>query len=332
MKIDHDEIISELDLKPFGAKGWLANKNLCCPECGKKGKFGIKLTGDGGAVNCFKCEHSESIFKYLRSIGKGDLIRNGQEYSEKLKLKKPEFVKDELIEDLKEIELPKGFERINYDKYLSSRNFKSHQYDQFEVGCTEHFLEKKLHNYVIFVIKQKGIRVAWLARSKYTKEWHEENLRKHKEEGGSLVLRYKNSPNTDFDRILGGFDEITDKTHTVIAVEGLLDKTNISNLLETEKDDSIKVVFTFGNKFSENQIKLLKGTNVENVILMYDFNTIKQSKRYSVELSRWFNVDVCKINDENIDTGNMNKQYLLNLLETKQNFLYFYRSQFNFNI
>ncbi len=329
MRIDKEEIISEFGLKPFGAKGWLSNKSIVCPECGKGGKFGINISDDGGGVHCFKCEYSESIFKYLNRIGRKDLIKNQQEFSLKVGIKKPIFEKEEEEINLPEIKLPSGFKRIEYDDYLENRNFKGYQYEEFQVGIIEHFLERKLHNYLIFVIKQNGKNVAWLARSKRSKKWHEQNIRDHKDGKCQLVLRYRNSENTDFDKIIGGFDEINENTHTVIVVEGLFDKVNISNIIQSEKYDEIKVIFTFGNKFSDNQIKLLRKTNVENVILMYDYKTIVQSKEYSLLLSRWFNVDVCRIDDEEIDPGNMDKKYFLERLTERKNFMYFYTNNLN---
>jgi 5S rRNA maturation endonuclease (ribonuclease M5) len=230
-------------------------------------------------------------------------------------------------EELPEVQLPKGYERVYFDEYLRDRNFKSYQYDQFEVGITKHFLERRLHNYLIFVLKQKGKIVGWLARSKYSKEWHKDNLEKSKLDECKLKLRYMNSTGTDFEKILGGFDEITENTHTVIAVEGMFDKTNISNLMQTRQSEDLKVIFTFGDKFSDHQIKLLRTTNVERVILMYDSNTIGQSKRYSMELSKYFDTQVCCIEDESVDPGNMTAEYLQKLLGNMKNFLYFYSSK-----
>jgi hypothetical protein len=242
------------------------------------------------------------------------------------------FIKkeDQENEELVECKLPKGYNRIYFDSYLRERNFKTYQYDQFEVGITNNFLEKRLHNYLIFVLKQEGKMVGWLARSKYSKEWHKKNLEDYKSGICRLVLRYENSKGTDFDKILGGFDEITDNTVTVILVEGLFDKTNTSNILQTNKSEELKVCFTFGNKVSDNQIKLLRKTKVKNIILMYDSNTIKQSRKYSMELSKYFNVEVCSINDPEIDPGNADKNFIYNLLDNSKNFLYFYNSKLIF--
>lgn len=331
MKIEFEKIIAEFDLNYFGSKGWMTSRALKCPECGKGGKFGIKYNekDGGGAVHCFKCEHKDSLFSFIKKIGKvEEFVKFEQTFSMTKGLVNPIFEKEpEPEEELPEVALPKGYERVYYDPYLSSRNFRSHQYEQFEVGITNHFIERRWHDKIIFVLKINGRRVGLIARSKLTKEWHEENLEAFKRGEAELVLRYDNSKSTDFDNILGGYDEITPNTHTVIAVEGLLDKTNVSNLLRTNEAEELKVVFTIGNKFSDNQIKLLRKTNVKHVILMYDFGTIISSKRYSMELSKYFEVDVCYIDRKNVDPGNIDNEYLAEVLSKKENFLYFYTSK-----
>lgn len=328
MKINKDQLISEFKLTAYGAQGWMSSQNLKCPECDKSGKFGIKFSDEFGAVHCFKCDYSESLFKYLKRIDRKEFIEFEKHFSVQSKLIEPVFSsiteeKPELIE----VELPKGFERINFDLYLKDRNFKSHQYEEFQVGITNHFLEKKLHNYLIFQIFQENKRVGWIARSKFSKEFHEQNLDNFKENKERLILRYRNSENTNFDQILGGYDEITENTHTLIVVEGLLDYTNLSNLLHANESEELKVVFTFGNKLSFSQIELLRKTNVNRIILMFDANTVKQSKKYSAELSRGFDVDVCFIEDPKVDPGNINKKYLFEILNNCQNFYYFYNSK-----
>lgn len=334
MEINKERVIQELNLKSFGGKGWMNSELTKCPVCGRSDKFGILFTETGGVTHCFyACSDNLSLYKYLKEIGRDDLISHEKSYSIAKKLIEPKFKKEQEEIELPEIELPKGFERINYDKYLSERNFRSWQYDLFEVGITNHFLEKKLHNYLIFILKQNGKRVGWLARSKYSKEWHKRNLEQFKLGKERLTLRYRNSDDTDFDSIIGGFDQITENTHTLILVEGIFDSTNISNLIRTNESEEVKVVFTFGDSVSDNQIKKIKNEkNVKNIILLYDYNTIRQSKHFSLLLSKWFNVDVCYIDREGVDPGNIDEKYLSEVLSNKKNFLYFYNSKFNIKL
>ena len=329
MKINPNKIIDDLKLTAYGGKGWLASPDLECPECKKKDKFGIKFTNNFGAVHCFKCEYSESIVKFLKRIGRNDLL----DYEESVRFDntlKPVFEDEEAeIVELSECKLPKGYERIYFDKYLNDRNFKAHQYDQYEVGITNHFLESRLKNYLIFVIRQEGKLVGWVARSKYSKEWHKKNLEAYKAGEGKLVQRYLNSTGTDFDKLLGGYDQVTDKTETAVLVEGIFDQTNTSNLLSAHKRDDLKVLCTFGNKVSQGQIELLRKTKIKKVILMYDEGTIAQSRKFGAELSRYFDVEVCVIEDPNVDPGDMDKKFLEELFFKSKNFTYFYNSKLN---
>lgn len=328
--VDKGKLISEFNLKPFGSKGWFRSDLLCCPYCGRSDKFGIFFSEGNGVTHCFReCSKNLSLVKYLKQINREEFIIYEQEFSINDKLKPLFGDNKEELKELQEIDLPKGFKRIYSDEYLTERNFTDWQYELFEVGVTDHFLERKLKNYLIFCIKQEGKIVAWLARSKRDKEWHKENLKRSKEGLEKLVLRYKNSPGTDFDRIIGGYDQITDNTHTVFIVEGIFDMTNLSNLLKTYESEEVKVIFTFGNSMSDHQIDLLLKKKIKRVILMYDYGTVRQLKELSLKLSRWYEVDICDIGFEDIDPGNIDKKYLNKLLLNLKNYIYFYSSKLN---
>ena len=76
MGVKLDKVKSELELRSFGQKGWLSNKDISCPDCGRKGKFGIKFVNKSGLVHCFYCDYSTSIYNFLKSIGRLDLTTN----------------------------------------------------------------------------------------------------------------------------------------------------------------------------------------------------------------------------------------------------------------
>ena len=325
MPIIPDKIQEELSLKAFGAKGWIKNDKIVCPACGRSGKFGFKLDEKGGGVHCFICDFSQNIYAYLTSIDRKDLISNTREYSSKKELNFNLKHANEDETELSEVKVPHGCKNVLNDAYLNKRGFTENDYKVFKPLYTNSILEKKLHNYTIFQLKQEGRLVGWLARSKYDKEWHEKNLKESKEGKCALQLRYRNSEGTDFSHILGGYDEIIDKTDTVILVEGLFDRVGVNSKLGLDKQEEIKCCFTFGNKVSDQQISLLRNRkNVKNLILLYDYGTIKQSKTYGMKLSKHFNTDVCLIKDSSVDPGDMPLKYLIEVLNNKKDAMNFY--------
>ena len=230
--INSSLIISELKLRPFGQKGWM-NGDVGCPQCGRSDKFGILFVDNSGVSSCFYCGVSWPLVYVLKSIGRQDLI--GFDYSvykdKGLDDLEPEIEKKTKVQECK---LPIGFRRITKSDYLEERGFTN--YEKYKVGISN--LEKGLYGKIVFQLFQGGVLSAWIARSTQTKEWHINNLKQHKEEGGELVLRYKNS-NNDFTKILGGLDDIKPYTNTLILVEGLFDKENTDKQLSLDKNDDI---------------------------------------------------------------------------------------------
>ncbi len=330
MKFDKEEIISSLNLNPFGSQGWLANKQAC-PFCGKSGKWGVIFTEQGGVFHCWKCGKKVSLFLYLKEIGRKDLCR--VEYQKTLKIGITPIFKEEEIREEREDEvvLPKKLIKIDDDEYLNSRGFLDIHYKEFEPSYTNYFLESDLFNYIVFKIKQKGKIIAWLARSRYSKEWHKENLERAKQGKEILKLRYRNSE-SNFNHFIGGYDMIYPETKTIILVEGLFDKVNIDRLLNLDKNIDIACCCTFGNSVSKEQINLLREKHINNIILMYDPDALIQSKDYGVKLSRYFNTQIALIKDKNIDPGNMDLKYLNKTLSNLETPFSFYTNYLHSNI
>lgn len=325
-----EKVKDDLRLRPFGAKGWLSNSNLACPECSRKGKFGIKQGEGGGVVHCFFCDYTASLYKYLIAINRKDLIAYEIEISLKTTLKRLSDDDEDESDEIPEVQLPKGFKRIFDDEYLNRRGWLPHHYEEYQVGTANHVLSKKLRDYLIFSIFQEGKRLSWLARTKNDYNWHKQNIEQAKEGLCKLIPRYRNSDGTEFDRILGGIDAVTDNTHTVILVEGMFDCTNTDTVLGLRETQDVRCCFTFGNKISDSQIEILKRKKgIETVILMYDYDTIKQSKTYGLKLSKHFNTYVTLNENPDIDPGNMDLKFAVNLLKNKMTALEFYLNMLN---
>lgn len=320
-----DKLKEGLNLRPFGAKGWLSNPNLSCPVCLRKGKFGLKTGEGGGVAHCFFCDYTASLYKYLTQTNRKDYITYDYETSLKTPFKR--FIEDEEDEvgEVIEVGLPKGFKRIFDDEYLNNRGWLPHHYEEYQVGVADHVLSKKLRDYLIFSIFQEGKRLSWLARTKNNYNWHKENIEQAKEGLCKLIPRYRNSDGTEFDKILGGIDAVTDNTHTVILVEGMFDCTNTDTVLRLRETEDVRCCFTFGNKISDSQINILKKKKgVERVILMYDYGTTKQSKSYGLKLSKHFETYVTLNENPDVDPGDMDLNFAINLLKNKMNALDFY--------
>lgn len=218
-------------------------------------------------------------------------------------------------EELKPVTLPLRLKPLVDDEYLNNRGFRPEHYAEFEPSYTNTPLEAKLKNFIIFKMKVNGVCVAWWARSRYSKEWHKENLEAYKRHEADLVLRYRNSEN-NFQDLLGGCDEIIKgKTETVIIVEGIFDKVNIDNLLGLQHLDDIKCCFTFGNNIGQGQINMMRRKGVKTVILLYDFGTINESKDSALKMRELFDrVYVTAIRKPGIDPGNIDLEYLEEVL------------------
>lgn len=339
MRYDKERIISEFNLSPFGAQGWLTNKDMPCPFCGKMGKWGVIFNQDGRATfHCWKCPRKVSVFEFLKKLGRLDLTKRA--YSVKLNeledcpkigelqvehSKWMDSDESETKQELKPVVLPLRIKPLVDDPYLDSRGFKKEHYEEFEPSYTDTPLEPKLKNFIIFKMKVDGVCVAWWARSRYSKEWHKHNLEAYKRHEEDLVLRYRNSEN-NFQDLLGACDGLIEgKTETVILVEGIFDYIGICNLLSLKDKDWLKCCFTFGNSIGNGQIDMLLKKKIKNIILLYDYGTIKESKEAALRMRDLFeSVWVAAIRTPGVDPGNISIEELTEVLENVEDPLNFY--------
>lgn len=313
--MDKNRFIGEFGLKPFGQKGWMKGA-LHCPECNRNDKFGVLLTEANAVCHCFHCGVSFGVWQILKNIGRLDLldfVYTGEFLNHSLSKREEPPLPRELNSII-------GFQRLESDNYLEGRGFVSSQYEQFAVG--ESLIDPRVEGMVVFKIFQNKKEVGWMARSRKSKEWHKENIAKYKAGEDSLHLRYCNS-NSDFSKMLGGLDELTDKTRLVFMVEGLMDKANMDRLLSLNCNDVIKCLFSFGDDLSNDQVSLIPDT-VEEVYLLYDSNTMRNMKAAGARMMCRFKVWVCSLTEPGIDPGNIDWGSLVSLLENSVEFLEYY--------
>lgn len=336
MAFDKSRIIRHFDLHPFGVKGWMRSKLLVCPNCHQSDEFAVLFTHDGGIVHCLHTKscngYSTSLQSYLKSVGKSSLI----DFDESIVFDEfPDFTEEKTEEEAEVLcelpvkKLPIGFRRIDFDEYLDNRGFLPGHYDLFKVGITR--LDPRYTKHLIFqFFNDDGECIAWMTRSRKDKEWHDENKRLFKLGEVDLVLRYDNSPDTDFGKILGGYNEITENTKIIILVEGLFDKTNVDYQLNLLKQEEFKCLFAFGNTITDEQINLLKDEkckNVDTIIILFDEGTIKNSKKYGMKLIETKKeIKICELKKKDADPGELIVDELFEAFEKSVGAL-----SFNFN-
>ena len=322
--INKEKVIEELQLKPFGAKKWFSSNLIQCNNCGTQEKFGILFTSDGGITHCFKCSTSGSLYNFLVAIDRKDLIQFERNYSLQKQLSSLTESETPIDLTLSIKTLPLGYSRIYFDDYLEERGFEAWQYNYYNVGTST---ERRLKDCIIFVIKNsKNEVIAWLSRSKFSKEWHEQNLKDYKEGKADLKLRYTNSENTDFSKILLGENEITENTNTLILCEGLFDKANIDRCFNLRENKEMKAVVTFGNSLTNEQVQILIKYGIENLIFAWDQGTISSTQHSTMKISKYFkSIKVMQFNDKLIDAGNADKSYLIDLFNNAVDYFYLYK-------
>lgn len=325
--INKEDIKQELSLKRNGAKGWYHSDETCCTICDKWDKAGILFTNKGGVFSCMRCGVNKPLTVYLKDIGRSDLVEYGEsvQINRKIGSLSVEEGEGPKVIELPEKKLPIGSKPITQDDYLDSRGFLPYHYNLFKPVVTQ--LDIRRRGAVIFqIFDEEGRRIAWLSRSKKSKEWHDENLRLHKEGKADLKLRYDNSLHTDFNKMLGGYSEITEKTHTLILVEGLFDKVPVDNNLYLYESEEIKCNFLFGSKISDEQIDLINNKpQIKDIYILWDYGTLEKSKHYASILytKTDCSVKVCEIVKKDCDPGDLNREETLDVISKSVNALQF---------
>lgn len=249
-----------------------------CPYCSKELHFYINRKTQ--LFDCKKCGVTGSIYSLLKHLNKlyllGDKTVEVENEIKSIRQIESEETKkkDEDIKELPEKHMPVGF-KIVCDKYLSGRGITKDDCNKYKIGKTK--LSFKYQDYILIPIYDGGKIRGFLGRY-----------------GSKIVpgdkLRYKNSIDTDFSCLLYGYDDIVEgETKTVIITEGVFDKISCDKKLRLYEDKTVRCVCTFGKKISETQINKLLKKKVENIILSYDYDALKEIKRYGIELTKFFN-------------------------------------------
>lgn len=276
-----------------------------CPFCGKEGKFGIYVGArtdrkEPFIGHCFSCGKSLSTPQRLfESIGRSDLIPASvsEPWTPLANIFALKSQQDEIDDELSVIALPDFYRRCFSHPYLQGRGFTPDDFEYFPVGTT-HGLNRRWDDYVIFPIIDDGDTVGYVGRHTWPKKEIDEHNRQAKLKGGYKIMRYRNSVENDFVKLLYNYDAVVEeRTDTVILVEGIFDVVSLVRKLDLYDDAQSAVVATFGKKISATQIYKLQSKGVASVIIGYDGDAVEAIKKTAAELSRWFDVRVADIAD-----------------------------------
>lgn len=265
-----------------------------CPFCGKEKHFYISK--ETQLFDCKRCGEYGSIYKLLKHLGKSYLLGGSTvEEKEVIQSIRSMLANDDNFslagsKELPDVIMPVGWKVfLNSTQYLKNRGITRKDCVRYKIGGTN--LLRKMKDYVIIPVTDGGKIKGYVGR------W-----------GGKKVpegrLRYNNSIGTEFSSLLFGYDEITENTLTVILVEGIFDKIAVDKFFELWNGEEVKSCCTFGKKISDEQISKLIQKGVTNVILLYDFDAIKEIKKYGVELDNYFKTSITYTYKKDIDECN----------------------------
>lgn len=304
-KAEINSLVAEIK-KELGAKEDGGRKNLIarCPYCRKEGKFGVFIGKETAnkkrfMSHCFSCGRStRTLEQLLSAIGRPDLFTSPvTDLDTKLEsnLLFPLETEEEIDDTLGIVQLPDFYKRCFSHSYLKSRGFLFDDYEYFPVGSTGR-LNFRFNDYVIFPVIDGGDVVGYVARHTSSKEEIDTFNRKAKTDGNYRILRFRNSTENDFSKLLYNYDTVLqDETEVVIIVEGIFDVIALTRKLELYDNKEVAVVATFGKKISQAQIYKLQKKGVLTVIVGYDGDAVQTIKKVAGELSVYFNVFIADI-------------------------------------
>lgn len=312
-KSEQEYLIGEI-CRELGAKRDGSGRNLIaprCPVCGKTGgKYGVYVGRETPRKkpfmsHCFSCGYStRTLEQLLEAIGRPDLmvaptadIEAPLENILQLKVDEPEEIDDELCA----IELPEFYKRSFRHPYLQARGFCFDDYEYFPVGCTGR-LNMRYADYVIFPVIDEGVTVGYVSRHTWPKNEIDVYNRRAKRTDDYKILRYRNSTENDFSKLLYNYDAVLeDDTDTVILTEGIFDVIALTRRMDWYDNPRVVAVATFGKKISNVQIYKLQCKGVKCVVIGYDGDAVETVKQTADRLSPYFDVLVADIPDARKD-------------------------------
>lgn len=287
-----------------------------CPFCGKQSHFYINCTTQ--QFDCKKCGVSGGIYKLLKHFDKlyllgAPTVKNHSTIKSIREIQNNEIQNNDENKLLPEVKMPVGFRTYTYvTPYLQQRGLNLYDIKHWQFGQTK--ISTRYIGYVLIPIFDEGKIRGFVGR--YASKIVPDDK-----------LRYSNSLGTDFSCLLFGYDDIVEgNTDTVIITEGLFDAISVTKKLNLFADDSVRAVCTFGKKISQMQINKLLKKQIRKVVLLYDYDALKEIKYYSSLLNEYFDTKVAvAFGKKDIDECTLNE-----VIEVFENIREV--NQFNFDV
>lgn len=263
-----------------------------CPFCGKESHFYVNV--NTLRFSCKKCWEEGGVYKLLSQFDKLYLLEGAtiedREVISKIRDLTTSVAEDVKLEPLPPRKMPVGYKVCLHDTYLErDRGLTPDVMKRYAIGRTK--LVRRYADYILIPVTTDGVITAFQGRYASKKV-------------PPGALRWRNDTGADFAKMLYGYDDIKTSGVTVILVEGVFDKIAVDRRLRLDDCDDVKCCATFGKKISDYQRAMLQKKGVRAVVLLYDFDAIKEIKKYAFELDKYFSTNIVFTTKKDIDECN----------------------------
>lgn len=263
-----------------------------CPFCGKESHFYVNV--NTLRFSCKKCWEEGGVYKLLSQFDKLYLLEGAtiedREVISKIRDLTTSAAEDVKLEPLPPRKMPVGYKVCLHDTYLErDRGLTPAVMKRYAIGRTK--LVRRYADYILIPVTTDGVITAFQGRYASKKV-------------PPGALRWRNDTGADFAKMLYGYDDIKTSGVTVILVEGVFDKIAVDRRLRLDDCDDVKCCATFGKKISDYQRAMLQKKGVRAVVLLYDFDAIKEIKKYAFELDKYFSTNIVFTTKKDIDECN----------------------------
>lgn len=263
-----------------------------CPFCGKESHFYVNV--NTLRFSCKKCWEEGGVYKLLSQFDKLYLLEGAtieeREVISKIRDLTTSAAEDVKLEPLPPRKMPVGYKVCLHDTYLErDRGLTPAVMKRYAIGRTK--LVRRYADYILIPVTTDGVITAFQGRYASKKVPPD-------------ALRWRNDTGADFAKMLYGYDDIKVPGATVILVEGVFDKIAVDRRLRLDECDDVKCCATFGKKISDYQRAMLQKKGVRAVVLLYDFDAIKEIKKYAFELDKYFSTNIVFTTKKDIDECN----------------------------